>query len=280
MDAGNQRERHRAPEPNAAQDRDPERGMHFVEQHDEDGANLHPGIHLAPDARTKIADRSNRIQQPSDQHDEDVAREDQDGDAPPYFVHDGKHNEQGAEQELVGNGVEILAELGVLMQLARQQPVEAIGQAGDDQDEQRPTVVTLEHGNRGERNKDEPQQRELVGRGPELADHGASQLRICASVRPKARCRSRPVEPSKRSRIEGNPPEGWSSSTRSTRCSGNITMLAAAGSAALSERTKSSNERRSMPATASVECVMESSTPQNFSRGAPSVTITTAPAEN
>ena len=40
--------------------------------------------------------------------------------------------EKGAEQKLVGHGIEVLGELGLLLEQSRGQPIEAITESGND----------------------------------------------------------------------------------------------------------------------------------------------------
>ena len=46
----------------------------------------------------------------------------------------GEDEEEGAEEEFVGDGVEILAEGGALGEHAREQSVESIGEAGENEE--------------------------------------------------------------------------------------------------------------------------------------------------
>ena len=42
--------------------------------------------------------------------------------------------EQSAEQELVGDGIEVLADLGLLLEQPGSQPIEAVAESGDDEE--------------------------------------------------------------------------------------------------------------------------------------------------
>ena len=59
-------------------------------------------------------------------------------------VLDGEHEKHRAHQELVGDGVEILAEDGLLMQGAGEQAVESVAEAGENEERQRPFEIVLD----------------------------------------------------------------------------------------------------------------------------------------
>ena len=59
------------------------------------------------------------------------------------LVHEDQ--EQGAEQKLVGHGIEVLADLGMLLEHPCRQAVEAITESADDEEAKRGSVVRLEN---------------------------------------------------------------------------------------------------------------------------------------
>src|SRR5579863_10341108 len=105
-------------------------------------------------------------------------------------------------------------------------------------------MVALNRRNDDERNEDQPQQRELVGRRPELRDHV-----LCSALPWPCTTRQKlwPVLPSKRCCNEGISPFLLSSSMRSTRCMGKNTALGVTASPAFTWRAKSSKQVSSIP---------------------------------
>ena len=134
-----------------------------LRQHDEEhGRNLAEGACLAEDAGAKVAHAHRRVQHDAGGDDDQVAAEDDDGVLPGNLLHERQHEKQRAEQQLVGNGIEILAKHRLLIQHARQQPIESIAESGDDQQAQRPSPIAIEDVDDDERNEDKPKQCELV----------------------------------------------------------------------------------------------------------------------
>ena len=71
-------------------------------------------------------------------------------------------------KELVRDGIEILAEQSLLMQLAGQQSIQPVAESGNHEEQKRPEITALHQFDHDKRNKNHPQQRELVGRGEDL----------------------------------------------------------------------------------------------------------------
>ena len=103
--------------------------------------------------------------------DAEVAAENQHRVLPGNLLHERKHQEQRAEQQLVGDWIEILPEQRLLMQGARQQSVESVAQSRGNQQAERPGPVAIDDRNDDEGNEDQAQQRDLVRRRQELALH-------------------------------------------------------------------------------------------------------------
>lgn len=103
---------------NCTGDPDPADGVNFKQQHEEDGADLREGIRFPKDARPKIAEAGDGEQDRAGCKDRDVAAEDEYGVFPWNFVQDGEHQEHGAEQKFVRDGVEVLSEESLLMESA------------------------------------------------------------------------------------------------------------------------------------------------------------------
>ena len=130
-----------------------------LRQHDEEhGRNLAEGTRLAEDAGAKVAHANRRVQHDTGGDDDEVAAEHDDGVLPGNLLDERQHKKQRAEQQLVGDGIEILAQHGLLIQHARQQPIESIAESGDDQQAERPSPIAIEDVDDDERNEDQPQQ--------------------------------------------------------------------------------------------------------------------------
>ena len=69
----------------------------------------------------------------------DVAAEHQHGILPGDLVQDGEHHEHGAEQKLVGNGIEILAEHSLLLERSGQQAIEPVAETRQHKQKAAPT---------------------------------------------------------------------------------------------------------------------------------------------
>ncbi len=91
----------------------------------------------------KISQSRDRKQDCAGGEDRNIAAENQHGKFPRNFVQDGKYKKHRAQQEFVRNGIEILTEQSLLMQLAGQQAVQSIAEAGDDEEKQRPEIAAI-----------------------------------------------------------------------------------------------------------------------------------------
>jgi len=86
--------------------------------------------------------------------------------------------EQGAQQELVRDRIEILAKHRPLMEETRQQAVEAITDPGEHKERERSPEMAVQHSHDEEGDNAETQEGELVGRSPEVFQHGSLLDRI------------------------------------------------------------------------------------------------------
>jgi hypothetical protein len=82
-----------------------------------------------------------------------------------------EHEEEGAEQELVRNGIQVFAEAGALLQDPREQAVQTIADAGQDEEREGRTIAGVQHGDDEERNDAEAQERQLIRCGAEVFQH-------------------------------------------------------------------------------------------------------------
>jgi hypothetical protein len=96
---------------------------------------------LAEDAGAEIAHAETDVEQRGDDENAQVAAKNQDRDTPRHQLLMHEDQEQGAEQELVGHGIQVLADLGLLLEQARGQAIETITESGDDKEAKRGPVV-------------------------------------------------------------------------------------------------------------------------------------------
>src|SRR5437660_9197557 len=123
-----------------------------------------------------------------------------------------------------------------------------------------------------ERQKHHSQQRELVRSSQQLGElHWRSSA---AWWRANTATGCRPGLLAKRWESEEILPSGRSSSIRSMRCVGKKTTPGETCSPSFTIETRSSNEASSIPHRDTPSGLSESNTPQNFSRGLPSVSTT------
>src|SRR6185437_653517 len=254
---------------------DPLRPMHRQQQDKEHSQHLRGGVGFAEDAGPEIAQAGGGIEDRTHHQDRNIAPEHHDRELPGNAVQQGKHQEHGAHQHLVGHGVEILAQPGLLVETPGQLAVKKISDSSRYKKAERPLIVSAQQAEHDEGKKDHAQQRELIGNVKELCEFHSRSPAAAAS--PNRRTGSRPVCTRNRSHNEGRPPACTSSSMRSTRCMGKKSVVGVKGSPALSMAAESSNDSRSMPRTLMPAPLRASNRPQNFSRGSPRASSTMAP---
>ena len=139
-----------------------------AEDHDE-GDDLDEGVELAEEAGVEVAEGVGGEEQRGDEQDAEVAAEDEHGDVTRHESDVGEDEEESAEEELVGDGIEIEAEGGALGEPAGEQAVECVGDAGEHEEGEGDLVAAVEYLDDEEWNDEEPHDGEEVGRGAELA---------------------------------------------------------------------------------------------------------------
>src|SRR5579871_523257 len=274
---------------NGAADPDPARGTNGIQHHEKHRGDLRKRIRLAEYAWPEVSQTGNGKQHRAGGQDRNVAAEHQHREFPRNLVQNRKHGKHGAQQQLVGNWVEILPQQRLLMQFARQQSIQAIAQSRGDEQPERPRVSSLYQFDHDERHKDHAQQRQLVRRGQDLRElHSAPSAAAIAALarRPSpagernASAASKPVFEVNRCESDGSVPSARSSSMRSMRCMGKKTTAGLKGSPSFTMSTKSSKEASSMPLMLTPSAARLRIFPQNLSRGLPNVTTTIAPCAN
>lgn len=139
--------------------------MDLQEKDEKNRGNLGERVGFSEDTGAEIAEARDGKQQGAHGEDANVATEYQYSKFPWDSMQDGEHQEHGAEQKFVGNGIEILAQQGLLFQGTREKAVEAIAKPSKDEQRKRPKIVPGDQMDDDEGHKNHAQQRELVGRG-------------------------------------------------------------------------------------------------------------------
>ena len=142
-----------------------ELGIGGGEDDAEDEDDFEEGGEFAEDARGKRAVAGDEDDDGGDREHEDVAADDDDGGPPGDAGLVSEDDEGRGEQELVGDGIEVGAEGGVLIEFAGEEAVDGIAEASDDENEQRPFVALIGDERKENRQEAETEQGDLVGYG-------------------------------------------------------------------------------------------------------------------
>ena len=116
----------------------PAHPVDLQQENKEDRSDLRKRVGFAKDAGTKIAQPGDGKEHGAGSQDGNVAAENQHRELPLNLVQDREHQEHRAQQEFVGDRIEILAEQGLLVEGSGEQAVEAVAEARDDENNQRP----------------------------------------------------------------------------------------------------------------------------------------------
>src|SRR5208282_387051 len=267
-----------------ARDPHPAYGLDEQQQDEENRGHLGEGVGFAEEAGAKIAQAGNHEQHAADQQDGDVAAEHHDRIFPGNHPFDREHKKHSTHQQLVGDGVEILAEQGLLMQGAGQQAIEAVAHSGENEQRQRTFEIVLDQIDDDEGQENHAQERELVGRSQDLpvvhrsfSPWEGSPPALARNSLTRSGAGSCPVFCAKRWASERMLPSGRSSSILSTRCMGKKTTPEVKGSPLLICEARSSKEATSTLRRLRPSAERWRIAPQNFSRGLAKVAITSAP---
>src|SRR6266446_6317163 len=146
VDGGENREEEGGAQKGLARNIDPYHRHHQQQQSKEDRRHLSQSVRFAEDAGTKVFQAGDHEEHSTDQQNRDIAAEDHNRELPWHerSVLNGEHQEHGAHEQLVGDGVEILSELRLLMESASQQAIETVADSGQDKQHQRPHVMVAD----------------------------------------------------------------------------------------------------------------------------------------
>jgi len=173
VDAGDDGERGGSVKKSHAGDPDPAQTVDLEQKREEYRGDLSEGVGFAEDAGSEVTQTGNGVEDDTGAKNRKITAENQHRIFPGNIAENGKHEEHGAEQKFVGDGIEILPQQSLLMQAAGKQAVEAIAETGKDEKNQRPEKFALDNLNHDEGNENHAQQRELIGRAENLGElHG------------------------------------------------------------------------------------------------------------
>jgi hypothetical protein len=121
-------------------------GIDLAEQYGQQREDLGAGAGLAVDAGTEVSHAETDVEKRGNDQNAEITAENQDCDAAGHepLVHE--HQEQGAEQELVGDRIEILADLGLLLEQSCRQAIQAVAEPCYDEKAKRGAIVRLKDG--------------------------------------------------------------------------------------------------------------------------------------
>jgi len=159
-----------------SQDDNPFGCCELLEDNDRDGGDLRNCVCLPQDAGSELATTRNGIHHCGNQQDTDVASKHQHGHGGGHqaFMHQDK--EESAQQQLVRDGVEIMAEDRALLQHASEDPIESIGKPGGyEESEAKREVVLQDRGDQEGRQAD-AYDRKKIGSGAERVPAGVGGL--------------------------------------------------------------------------------------------------------
>ncbi len=142
-----------------------ELGVGGGEDYGEDEDDFEEGGEFAKDARREWAVAGDEDDDGGDGEHEDVAADDDDGGPPGDASFIGEDDEGRGEQEFIGDGIEVGAEGGALVESTREEAIDGVAEAGDDEDEQSPFVALIGDECQEDRQEAEAEQSDLVGYG-------------------------------------------------------------------------------------------------------------------
>ena len=140
--------------------------IHLAQQDCEQSQDLGTRVGFTEDAGPEIAHTEADVEQRGDDENPEIAAKHQHGDAPRHQLLVHEHEKQGAEQEFIGDRVEVLTDLRLLLEQAGGQTIQTITQPGYYEEAKRGPVVRLQ--NRDHKKRYEAQAQE------------SKQVRSCA----------------------------------------------------------------------------------------------------
>ncbi len=176
MNRGNNREGEDGAEKSLARNVDPAEGVDLHEHDEEDGGDLSEGVGFAEDAGAEVAKSRDGVEHGAGGENGNVAAEDENGELPGNSVQNREHEKGCAEQEFVGDGIEILAEQGFLIEGPGEETIEPVAESGDNEKNERPFVLAIHEIVHDEGQEHHAQQGELVGESQQLREPDDSFL--------------------------------------------------------------------------------------------------------
>jgi len=126
-------------------------GITGVENGEENQSDLEKGGGFAEETGRERAVALNDENNGGDDEHEHIAAEDDDGEPPGDFFTHGENDEGRGEQQFVGDGIEIGAKGGFLLEGASEKAVDDVGEGDEHEDDESPTVFVVDDQNEEER---------------------------------------------------------------------------------------------------------------------------------
>ena len=126
-----------------------------------------PACWPCPEAGAELTPSRRRIQNRRHHQDPHIPAEDQHRHAHRNQAHVHQHQKERAQQQLVGHRVQVLAQQAALLEQARQQAIQRVGQSRSHKTAQSSAQMPFQNGGHQERRQTDAQQRQKVGSGAE-----------------------------------------------------------------------------------------------------------------
>src|SRR5882672_6390004 len=169
--AGEERDRRYSIDQHVIEVRQPVIGIRGGKNQSKNKNNLGSGCEFAQKAGGKRPIAGDKQDHRCHRQDQDIPAENQNRQPPRELLLEGKNDEGRGEQELVCKGIKISAEGGALVQAAREKTIDSIRQSRNYQHQQCPPVFVVRHEDEKQRQKAEPEKRDLIGYCPDAALH-------------------------------------------------------------------------------------------------------------
>jgi hypothetical protein len=148
------------------------RRKYLADQDGEERQDLCTGTCFAINAGAEVAHPEADIEEGRDDEDTKIAAKHQDGHASRDELLMHEHKKERAEEELVGDRIEVLTDLGLLLEHPGSKAIQAVTKAGDDKETECCLVMGLQHGDDQKGDDAQAKERKQVGRCAQFFQQG------------------------------------------------------------------------------------------------------------
>jgi len=141
----------------------------LAEQYHADGDDLTEAVCLAEQGRVEVAQGGGVVEDPCDEEHADIAAEDDGGDAWLEDSHPSEDEEERTEENLVGDGVKVLAEPGALAEEPSEQAIHGVGGSGDEEESKGERKAAFEDGDDQEGGQADAEHGQQIGSSEQRA---------------------------------------------------------------------------------------------------------------